>query len=503
MTCTATHTSTTLDSYEEPVLGKASGSTFTAVENARKRRRHSSYQPRTWSTETDDIQYLVDRFLAELGKRLELVESYGHLKLDSGIERAYNTLHAVHESCTHVSDEMIDAGRKRAKVMVDTLEEQYRGAVARKETLEQKVRDGVRFMETMLVDFEARAYAMRDAGIGATASDMIDSGRKTLDEGMTLAAEYVDSGIDKARRAKDYTKDVLKTKIDHAVKRAKEHGLITYQDLPDPWKVNPHILRGYRFSETKLDCVRSLLTISNEFFNIWSHLIGLVIVLSIAFYFYPSSPHFSLSTKSDIFVAGIFFIAACKCLVCSTMWHTMSSISSQTLMERFACVDYTGISLLVAASIMTTEYTAFYCEPVSRWIYMLTTAALGIGGVILPWHPTFNRIDMAWARVAFYVSLSATGAIPVAQLIYSRGLYTTLLFYAPIAKSLIVYLVGAFLYAMKVPERWFPGCFDYVGGSHNIWHMAVLGGILFHYSAMQSFFGEAFRRAQGGECSVY
>ena len=62
---------------------------------------------------------------------------------------------------------------------------------------------------------------------------------------------------------------------------------------------------------------------------------------------------------------------------------------------------------------------------------------------------------------------------------------------------------GAILYAAKVPERWVPGAFDYVGGSHNIWHFAVLGGILFHYTAMQSFFREAFARAEAGGCSVY
>ena len=180
----------------------------------------------------------------------------------------------------------------------------------------------------------------------------------------------------------------------------------------------------------------------------------------------------------------------------------MNSISSPTLLDRFVCVDYTGISLLVAASIMTTEYTAFYCEPISRWTYMVLTTLLGIGGVILPWHPTFNRHDMAWARVGFYVSLAATGFIPIAQLILTRGPMWAMYFYAPITKSVLVYLIGAVLYAGKVPERFFPGWFDYCGASHNIWHLAVLGGIVFHYTAMQSFFGDAFRRAEG-QCSVY
>ncbi len=84
-----------------------------------------------------------------------------------------------------------------------------------------------------------------------------------------------------------------------------------------------------------------------------------------------------------------------------------------------------------------------------------------------------------------------------------RGWAATTYFYAPISKSMLVYLSGAVLYAAKLPERWMPGAFDYVGGSHNIWHIAVLGGILFHYTAMQAFFREAFKRAEAGGCSAY
>lgn len=476
------------EAVEEPTVGASSGSSFDVDQDrARKRRRHSSYNPRSWSMERENAQMAVDRFLGDLGRRLEMLETYGHLKFDEGVKSVHDSLVAVHERCGKVSDDIMDAGRRKHKILVDTLESHYRDALTRKDTLEQRVQEGVKVLEANLAALEQKAFNMRKAGLAATAHDMFDS-----------AAEMVSEGADAARRAKE----MMKVKIDAAVANARKHGLITYEMLPEPWRVNPHILNGYRFSETKLDCIRSCFTISNEFVNIWSHALGLVIVLALAFYVYPSTPAFTSATRFDIFIAGCFFFAACKCLVCSTMWHTMSSISNQNLMERFACVDYTGISLLVAASIMTTEYTAFYCEPTSRWIYLSTTAVLGTAGTILPWHPTFNRADMAWARVGFYVTLATTGFFPIAQLTYERGWGETAYFYAPILKSVLVYLTGAIMYAAKIPERFLPGWFDYAGGSHNIWHFAVLGGILFHYMAMQSFFGEAFRRAEVG-CSTF
>ncbi|RJE21336.1 IZH family channel protein [Aspergillus sclerotialis] len=460
MACTAP--SMTIESYPEQA---ASTSTNLSEETALlrdRRRRHSFHTARKLSYDYDaDAVFLkVELFLAELERRMGWIEQYrkSHMvQIDAGLRRGYATLEAVRDSCSFASGELMGSGKKRAKILVETLEDRYNEALARKETLEQKAQAGVRLMESFLTELESRAHAVRGRGIYGA----LDDGWKAVDSGLVHAREVVDEGMERARRAKE----ALRESIDNAIVLAQEHRLITYTDLPHPWRVNPHIVQGYRFTTSKVECLTSVFSFSNELVNIWSHLIGLIVVLSIAFYFYPLNPNFHLSTNSDVLIAAVFFFAACKCLVCSTLWHTMNSIASQPLMERFACVDYTGISLLVAASIVTTEYTAFYCEPVSRWTYILTTMSLGVGGVILPWHPTFNRADLAWARVAFYVSLALTGFAPLAQLTYTRGFEWCLYFYAPVVKSILVYFAGALIYASQVPERWRPGWFDYFGGS--------------------------------------
>ncbi|EAU35517.1 conserved hypothetical protein [Aspergillus terreus NIH2624] len=493
MACSAQ--SMTIESYPDEALSTSYAPTpseETALVRDR-RRRHSFHTARKLSCDYDaDAVFLrVELFLAEMERRMHWIEEYrqAHMvQIDSSLRRGYATLEAVRDSCSFASGELMGGGKKRAKILVETLEDRYKDALATKETLEQKAQVGIRLMESFLTELESRAHAVRDRGIYGT----LDDGWKAVDSKLVQAREAVDEGMERAKEA-------LRESIDRAIVLAQEKRLITYADLPHPWRINPHILQGYRFTHSKVECFTSMFTFSNELVNIWSHLIGLFIVLSVAFYFYPLNPNFHLSTKTDVFVAAVFFFAACKCLVCSTLWHTMNSIANQGLMERFACVDYTGISMLVAASIVTTEYTAFYCEPVSRWTYILATMSLGIGGVVLPWHPTFNRADFAWVRVAFYVTLALTGFAPLAQLTYTRGFEWCLYFYAPVVKSILVYFAGACIYASQVPERWRPGLFDYVGGSHNIWHFAVLGGILFHYCAMQDLFAVAFQRAQG-EC---
>ncbi|KFY35305.1 hypothetical protein V494_06033 [Pseudogymnoascus sp. VKM F-4513 (FW-928)] len=490
--------STTAQTATADCCGDATSATTSgiAAPTTAYKRRHSSFRSGKLSVSSldweDGLQLKIDNFLEELERRLDLIEEYGDIDLDASIQRAYATLQAVRARCSQVSEEVLDAGRRRAKVMVDILESRYQNALVAKETLAEKAQTGLILLEEMLCEYETRASKFRDQGFYNAANTMIEGSRRMVDEGIGRAKVVVDDSIERAMKAAE----TLDARIAHAVSQAKKNGLITFQDLPAPWQVNPHITRGYRFSESKVHILRSTLTISNELVNIWSHAIGLLIVLSIAFYFYPTSANFSLSTTADKVIAAVFFFAACKCLVCSCLWHTMNCVANRTLLERFACVDYTGISLLIAASIMTTEYTAFYCEPVARNVYLISTATLGVAGVILPWHPAFNGKNMAWGRVAFYVTLAATGFAPVFQLVNARGGRWAWDFYAPITKSIAVYFCGAIVYASKVPEKWYPGAFDYVGGSHNLWHFAVLGGILFHYRAMEHLFTVAFERAQ-------
>lgn len=446
----------------------------------------------------------VDLFLSELERRLEYLESFGELSLDASISRAYSTLQAVRAKCSHVSEEFIGVGRRRLQVMVEILDTRYHEALAAAGSMNEKAKVGIELMDSILTDYENRALKLKDRGVATAtgaAGSLMDEGRRVVDESLELAREVVDGSLASAKRAALSVEE----HIQWAITRAREHGLLKYDELPIPWRVNPHIHQGYRFRDTKLGCVQSMFNFSNEFVNIWTHGLGFFVVLAIAFYFYPTSATFSLSTKTDVFIAALFFFAACKCLVCSTIWHTMNCVADQTLLERFACVDYTGIGLLIAASIMTTEYTAFYCEPVSRWIYITTTGVLGVLGVILPWHPYFNRADMAWLRVGFFIGLGATGFLPVFQIMYTRGAQEALELYAGsnLVKSLSVYVLGACVYASKVPERWLPGYFDYFGNAHNLWHLAVLGGILYHYVAMQEFFSGAFRRALEGTCPTW
>lgn len=481
---------------DDPVTSHSTAIPETTTSTEPRRRKIS--MSRRFSREFKDNQEAVydtlNQFIADLGTRLEGLQEFGKDRkdeLDARINRAYATLHSVRESCSDAAGDFdLENVRARAAALVEIVEDAcptYKERLPTFDSLESKAYACIELLEEFLGDLESSAHAVRDAGYQA-----FDESWKRAEGGLKNAKEMMDESIEMAKGS-------LKYSIIYAKQQARERGLIRYEDLPKPWRINPHILKGYRFCENKVDCLSSMFSFTNEFVNIWSHAIGLLCILAIAFYFFPNSVNYLRTTNLDIAFVTLFFVAACKCLICSCMWHTMNSIADQTLMERFACVDYTGISLLIAASIMTTEHIAFYCHPTSRWTYVTATAILGIIGVMVPWHPFFNDNSRPWLRVAFFITLGGTGMIPVVQLNLMYGTAWVYYFYTPIFKSLVVYVVGAIIYAAKVPERYVPGLFDYCGGSHNLWHCAVLMGIIFHYHAMTEMFPGAFERAEN-EC---
>jgi adiponectin receptor len=164
----------------------------------------------------------VDIFLSELERRLDSLESCGNLNLDidAGIARAYATLQAVRARCSQVSGEVIGAGRRRAKVLVETLESTYQDALMAKETLGEKVNTGIGLLEGILTDFEARTYKMREQGFVGAAGSLMDEGRRVVDEGIGRARGVVDEGIERARKAAE----TMEEHIEAALARAKEKG---------------------------------------------------------------------------------------------------------------------------------------------------------------------------------------------------------------------------------------------------------------------------------------
>ena len=145
--------------------------------------------------------------------------------------------------------------------------------------------------------------------------------------------DYVDSSLHAGADLAKQSLDQLAQAIKHGAKR-----LLTIDEIPSDWHNNPHILCGYRFYETKMQCVHSIIHIHNETGNIWTHIVGFFFVLAIGLYWYPRSASYEIATAADKIVVAVFLFAALECLACSTIWHIFSNFANLAAMKRIACV---------------------------------------------------------------------------------------------------------------------------------------------------------------------
>lgn len=423
----------------------------------------------------------MDLLVTTLEERLNSLAAFGLDSLNASTTAAIQHFHMPASAAARVAElakgyarmlafkeTLLVGGLKRAEHLVQSFETHFSEAYAKATytNITQQAYDGLHYLDSKLSLLE---------------SHFLESALET--PAAAVAAAHAHTSLASHLH--------MHLSIHSALESAKSR-LLTYDELPIPWRDNPYIIRGYRFTRSYTDCLLSLVKIHNETCNIWTHLLGFVVMLAVAFFHYPTTLSWTDSSAMDKLMMIVFLVAAMKCLVCSTLWHTFNGICHVESKQRLACVDYTGITVLIASSIITTEYSAFYCKPWYQIPYILITAMSGLFGAIFTWHPSFDSPEGKPKRVAFFVSFAGAGIAGFVHASFLHGFVDTFLFYAPVLKSLACYLMGVVVYALLIPERWFPGgIFDYFGMSHNLWHLSVFGGIYFHYMATVKLLEEA------------
>ncbi|KAI8062736.1 hemolysin-III related-domain-containing protein [Gongronella butleri] len=275
--------------------------------------------------------------------------------------------------------------------------------------------------------------------------------------------------------------------------------LLSYEEIPVPFRGNKNIRTGYRFLSTPAACFHSWLYLHNESGNIYTHLLGFVFFLGVGIYELFYSEMLANVPLFDWFIFSIFFLAACKCLICSTMWHTLCGINDYRMFMRVVCLDYLGISTLISASVMMCEYYGFYCDEYWRNRYLMATGSLAFISGLFPFTSWLDGPDRKWVRVSYFVALASSGVLPILHLMSEYGVGTVAAWISPVTKSLMCYAVGIVAYGFQFPESIWPGKFDHFGHSHQWWHLFVCGGIWWHYVAAKTFVAQ---RQEFGLCSV-
>ncbi|CAK4069840.1 unnamed protein product [Aphanomyces euteiches] len=192
---------------------------------------------------------------------------------------------------------------------------------------------------------------------------------------------------------------------------------------------------------------------------------------------------FDLDHKVPAWPISIFVSSAIFCLSCSTIFHLLFAVS-RPVFAVLSRLDYAGISILISGSFFPIQYYGFYCNDDLRWFYLLTTSALAAITFIMAMLPVFATHKFLVIRTCTFIAFGLFGSVPVFHMAFLHGFFDeqVQLILTPMLWEGFFYIGGAMIYMSKIPERFSPGKFDVLFGSHQIWHVCVVLAALVHYS---------------------
>ncbi|XP_058063497.1 progestin and adipoQ receptor family member 3 [Anopheles bellator] len=267
-----------------------------------------------------------------------------------------------------------------------------------------------------------------------------------------------------------------------ALKDSKQKLIVEFDQAPSHLQFNQFILAGYRNYLPVNLCLASVFWWTNETMNIWTHLFG-VFMFCILGYRDLSMLEIQAS-PSDKVIVGLLLVSFYLCMVLSSVYHTFSCHSA-TCYERLLTFDLFGIALSLLAIFMSGIYYAFWCNLPLRNFYMITIGVIFAGAMVLqiPRLAVHSNVKM----VAF-VAWAAYGIVPTFHWYHVMGGSESTMVQLFVWRVLVMYGLSGLafvIYVAKIPERWFAGKFDYIGHSHNLWHIMVLAALYYwHNSGM-------------------
>ncbi|KAF7917715.1 uncharacterized protein EAE98_010131 [Botrytis deweyae] len=263
--------------------------------------------------------------------------------------------------------------------------------------------------------------------------------------------------------------------------------LLEWHELQNWQQDNEYILSGYRpASNSLLASLRSLCHIHNETINIYSHLFGSILFATLPFSLYRQiAPRYATATIADIVVFSTFFFGVAICFLLSATFHLLAN-HSKRVNALGNQLDYLGVVILMWGSTIPTVYYGFYCDPAIQETYWTMVSLSAAACAVTTLHPKFRHSAFRPYRAIMYSCLGLSSITFVIHGLILYG-YETQNWRMSLDWMGIMAgfnLFGAFAYAARIPEKWFPRRHDILGSSHQILHFMVIFAGLAHMAGL-------------------
>ena len=179
----------------------------------------------------------------------------------------------------------------------------------------------------------------------------------------------------------------------------------------------------------------------------------------------------------------IIIFSAIICLSFSALFHLFGLMNAKyfNVLNRF---DYGGISLLISGSCYPPYYYFFYYSKIFKNFYLILITSFGVGTFLYSLTDDFNKPQRRSLRGTLFLIFGLCTGWPVLHMAFFgdtiEGYNKDIILYNWYLGG-ISYVVGTFFYILRFPEKKFPKIFDYFGASHQIFHVFVFFGALFHF----------------------
>jgi adiponectin receptor len=251
--------------------------------------------------------------------------------------------------------------------------------------------------------------------------------------------------------------------------------LLKNTDVPECQRT-PFITTGYRRpTNSALKCILSIFSWHCESVNIWTHLAGLLYLIYSQLNGVGQDLFFS-----DKFVYNVYIITAELCLFFSVLLHTF--YCHNQLNPVVAKMDYFGIVVLTMGSQISGLHFALLKHSYLYTFYMSIIVVAGF--FVCRETLRGNTCDIAY-RCKLFSLFGSVSIITSTHLYVLNGFMgTTEILIHGVTGIYLCYGLGMMLYCISIPERWKPVKYDFIGNSHQIFHLLVLSGIYCHINML-------------------
>lgn len=140
---------------------------------------------------------------------------------------------------------------------------------------------------------------------------------------------------------------------------------VTWHQIPEWQRDNKYILSGYRQAKANyLEILASLTFLHNETCNVYTHLVGALLLplIAVAFMRVLSEPQFLNVSETDYAMFGIYFLCAECCLVLSATFHLLAA-HSHDVDQFWHRMDLLGIVIVIVGTFVPGIHYIFSCDP--------------------------------------------------------------------------------------------------------------------------------------------